>query len=422
MKTLRDRRLGETLLCARGPGGLALRLVPKRGFAEKLAVLAVDYGSNDLVIPGGRRTPPGIAHFLEHTLFETARGNASDLFSQRGAYSNAFTDYTTTAYLFSAPNGWRENLALLLDFVFHPPFPPDKVEKERGIIQQELRMYRDSPASRLTEGLHQALYQRHPVRIDIGGTRASVRAIRRRDLVACHRAFYAPANMCLVAVGDLRMEDLLEASSGRVPRRGGRRALHALPREPSTVRRVRASARLEVAQPQALIGFKDPRPAASGPSLLSRRIAVGLCLSLLFDRTAPLYQFLYGEGLIDEDFGAAYLADRRFGYGAVGGKTKDPEGLRLKVLEALARARQEGFREKDMALTKKKALGSYIRLFDSPQGLASSVLSAHFLGVPLFDYPRRLAACGAGDLSVALEECLSTDRHALSVIWPKGQR
>ncbi len=412
----------ETLLHAKGPGGLAVWLAPKPRLTEKLALLAVDYGSNDLVIPtgkGSRPTLPGIAHFLEHTLFETAKGNASDLFSTRGAYSNAFTDNTGTGYLFSAPDRWKENLDLLLDFVFHPPFPPAKVEKERGIILQELRMYRDSPSSRLSENLGRALYRKHPVRVDVGGTLASVRAIRRDDLVACHDAFYAPSNTCLVAVGALRMDDLLDIASRRVPARRRPRPPHVLPREPAAVCRRRTSARLDVAQPQLLLGFKDPHPPAEGPAMLRRRIAVGLCLSLMFDRAASLYGTLYDAGLIDEDFGGGYTAERGFAYAAVGGKTRDPEGLSRRLLKGMAEARRRGFRAEDLARAKRKSLGGFIRLFDHPQALAPAMAAAHFLGLPLLDYPKYLEACGMDAVRAALDGPLAEEGHAVSIVWPR---
>lgn len=416
------RLLGERVLRAEGPGGMAVFVVPKRGIAERLALLAVDYGSNDLTLPGTagpRRTPAGIAHFLEHTLFETDRGNASDLFSARGAYSNAFTDNTSTAYVVSAPDRWTENLDLLLDFTLHPPFPPQKVEKERGIILQELAMYRDSASSRLTEMLQGALYRRHPVRIDIGGTPTSVRAIRRRHLLACHAAYYVPSNLCLVVVGDVSLRRVLAIARKHVPSRRRRRPPHLLPREPDAVRRRRVEARLDITRPRLLMGFKDAEPPADGRAALARRIQVSLCLGQLFDRSAPLYQSLYADGLIDEDFGAAYGADRGFAYAALGGQTRDPIRLHRRVLEGLAKARREGFPEADLDRAKRKSLGSWIRLFDNPHALAPALASAHFQGLPLEDFPDLLKACPAVEVAAVLDNLLTEARHALAIAWPK---
>ena len=401
---------------AEGPGGMAVVLLKRPGFAERLALLGAGYGSTDLVLPSGRRTPPGVAHFLEHVLFETAEGNASDLFSARGASSNAFTDYAATAYLFSAPDRWRENLGLLLSFVTRPPFPPEKVEKERGIILQEVRMYLDSPGSRLSENLHQALFRRHPARLDIAGTVASVKAIRRHDLLACHGAFYRPSNLCLVASGDLGMRELLDIVREKVPARRQARPRHLLPAEPPLPAKRRISRRMEVSQPQLLMGFKDPDPVARGDALLDRRIAAGLCLALLFEPSAELHRELYESGLIDDDFSSGYASERGFAYAAVGGQTRDPRRLERLVLKGIAKA---VFRETDLRRAKRKALGHWIRMTDSSQALASAALAAHFQGVDLEGYPARLAACGLAEVEAVREGLLRPGRMAVSVLLPK---
>ncbi len=404
---------------AEGPGGMAVILLKRPGFAERLAVLGTDYGSTDLVLPSGRITPPGVAHFLEHVLFETHEGNASDLFSARGAYSNAFTDYGTTAYLFSSPDRWQENLRLLVGFVTKPPFPADKVEKERGIIVQEVRMYLDSPGSRLSENLHQALFRRHPARLDIAGTVSSVKAIRRNDLAACHRAFYRPSNLCLVAVGDLRMKDLLATLRREIPAGRLRRPPHRLPAEPSRPARRRIAKRMEVSQPQLLMGFKDPKPAKGGRQLLDRRIAAGLCLALLFDHAAELHQALYESGLIDEDFTSGYASERGFAYAAVGGQTRDPRKLERLILKCIAKAAKAGFHAEDLERARRKALGNWIRILDVPQSLSSAALTAHFQGVRLEEYPARLRACSMSQVEALRDEMLKPGQLAISTILPR---
>ena len=308
---------------------------------------------------------------------------------------------------------------LLLDFVCRPEFPPAKVEKERGIILQELGMYRDSPGSRLSENLLRALFVRHPARIDIGGTPASVRAIRRTDLEACHAAYYAPSNLCLVVVGNTSLGEVLEAAGRKVPGSRRPRPPHRLPAEPATPARRKLSARMDVAQPQFLLGFKDPEPAARGLPLLRRRMAVGMALGMLLDRSAPLYQALYDDGLIDEDFSAGYAGDRGFAYAAMGGKAPHPEALRRRLLEGLSRARREGFPPGALERAKRKSLGGYLCLFDRPQSLAASLASAHFLDIPILDYPRLLRAFRIEEAESALVEVLDEKHHAFSVVWPK---
>ena len=211
--------LRETVFHTRLPSGLGVSFCPKPGFQRKYACYSTKYGSidNEFVVEDGRRlhVPDGIAHFLEHTLFETEKGNVSDLFSLNGASNNAFTAFTHTTYLFSSSDRFYENLGLLVDFVETPAFRAEKVEKERGIIEEEIKGYEDSADWVSYMGILGNLFREHPIRIDIAGTAETIAKIDVETLQSCHDRFYRPSNMHLFVAGDLDCEDLFRFLAGR---------------------------------------------------------------------------------------------------------------------------------------------------------------------------------------------------------------
>ncbi len=267
IETIRSETLREEVVRTTLPGGLAVYFCPKRGFRKRYACYSTFYGSVDssFVTPSAERltVPDGIAHFLEHTLFETEKGNVSDLFARNGAYNNAATSFNTTTYLFASADRFFENLELLIDFVENPVFAPEKVEKERGIIEQEIQRYRDEPGWVGYMGLLESLFQNHPMRIDIAGTPESIASIDSETLHRCYRTFYDPRNMILFVVGDLDASEVFDRVA-KVSRAGSPAANgdgfgieRVFPDEPDTVASGRFEKKMDVAQPKLLLGYKE---------------------------------------------------------------------------------------------------------------------------------------------------------------------
>src|SRR5690606_29277332 len=285
---------------------------PKPGFRKRYASYATLYGSvdNDFVEGNGNRVqvPDGIAHFLEHTLFETEKGNVSDLFARNGAYSNAATSFTTTTYLFAASELFYENLKLLLWFVENPHFRAEKVEKERGIIEEEIRGYDDSADWVSYRTLLENLFHRHPIRIDIAGTAETIGRIDVETLERCYRAFYHPRNMSLFVVGDLDPGELGEfvASHSRGPVEARSVQARNFPDEPRAVHKPEAELRMEVALPKLFWGFKEVEVPTTGEEYVRRELVSDMALELLFGRGGDLFRELYERQLILDDFSASY--------------------------------------------------------------------------------------------------------------------
>ncbi len=419
-RTLREEMVSATLGC-----GLDVRAIPKKGFAQKIAVFAARYGSVDQVFsPGGagrRETPPGIAHFLEHQLFKKAGGEDVLMeFGRHGASSNAFTDYGTTAYYFTTSGGFEKSLELLVRLVAAPYFDDAHVAKERLIIEQELRMYDDAPDYRIFKNLMGALYKVHPVRIDIGGTVESIGKINRALLEECYRVFYHPSNMVLVVAGDLAPEEVFRKvdallPAGRFPA-AGLPARH-WPEEPAGVDPKTVQAEMEVSRPRVLLGFKDLVTGRRGA--LERDLETSVVLDLVFGRGGGFYTRAYEKGLIDDSFSSSYNSDDPFGFSLVGGETDGPEDLAEAVLRELRRARKAGFRRRDVERSKRKRTGRFIKSFESPDGAAFLLMGCVQRGIDPFSIPEVIAKMTPRALEARLEEHFDERNGAISILTPK---
>lgn len=418
---LREEIVSATLSC-----GLNCFAVPKKGFSKKVGIFATRYGSIDLAFtPDGKpklETPPGIAHFLEHQLFKKAGGEDVLMeFGRYGASSNAFTDYTATAYYFTASGHFEKNLDLLVSFVSQPYFEADNVAKEKLIIEQELKMYEDSPDHRLYKSLMRVLYTTHPVRLDIGGEVSDIQKIDRDLLEACYRMFYNPSNMVLVLAGDFDPAEAFALADKALPaerfRAQGPIARH-WPVEPSGVvdRVVRTP--MAVSRPRVIVGFKDLRIGTERS--LAREIESSVVLDLLFGRSSSFYTKHYEAGLIDDSFAFSYSAEDAFGFSLIGGETEEPERLAEEVLLELHKARKSGLKKADVERSKRKRLGKFIRAFDTPDATAFMLMGAVQRNQDLFEVPKVISKLSAKALESRLREHFDERNYAVSILTPKS--
>src|SRR5579875_868812 len=361
----------ETLASAELPSGLRVTVIPRPGQRRTYATFATFYGSIDshFRLPDTNETvdvPDGIAHFLEHKLFEKPDGDVMTDFSRLGASTNAYTEYMTTTYLFSTTRHGEQCLDILLDFVQSPYFTPENVEKEKGIIEQEIRMYLDMPGDRLHSNLMKALYVKHPVRLDIAGSVESIRNITPDALYRCYRTFYHPSNMWVLVVGDVnpdRIIDQVATNQARKPYRRQPPIPRLLPDEPAHVHQERVAHTMPVALPMLAVGFKDPVTDLRGVELAFRELVTDIMWALLVGRSSPLFAELYEAGLINDRFAAQYVAAPTYAYSVLSGETPRPDEL----LERLERGfRAARFDAAGLERQKKRNRGQFIALFNNP--------------------------------------------------------
>lgn len=424
--TIHSTRLDERRYEARLTCGMKLVFVPRAGFDKKLAFVVSQYGSLDREwYNAGRHVvvPDGIAHFLEHQLFKKQRGDMTAEFSKRGAYTNAHTSHTMTAFYFECVRHFEENLATLLEMTLTSWFDPKLVNTERDIIIQEINQYRDNPNWVGYQQLLETLYVKYPLRVDIAGTAETVSAITPELLQSCHATFYHPGNLTLIVTGDFEPSALLELADQTAarfaPATEAPRLERARPHEPPDVVKPRAERRMTLARPRLLLGFKDLK-AREGKDLLRAELATAIALDALFSRESEAYERLYEAGLIGGDFGAAFQAEAGFGYAILGGETRDPAALENELRGTLQTARQHGIADDVVERKKRKFLGRYLRNFNDPESTAYSYLSAMGQRSDLFDFPDVLERLQPKQVNARMNEFFEPGKSACSVLLPMG--
>ncbi len=408
--------------------GLKVYVFPKKGFQKYYAIYGTEYGSVDSVfqIPGEdtmTQVPDGIAHYLEHKMFEEEDGgDAFQRFSLTGASSNAFTSFDMTAYLFSCTDRFYENLDILLDFVNHPCFTEENVAKEQGIIGQEIKMYEDDPEWRVFFNTLTALFHNNPVKIDIAGTVESIAQITPELLYRCYNTFYNPANMVLVLVGDVDMETVMTYVDKHVD---ANRNLGSIPRleteEPKERVQERISQKLVVSQPLFRIGFKDNDMDLSTEAMMKKELATEVILEAVFGRCGDLYHALYESGLIDSSFDTETDISKRYGFSLIGGESKDPEAVYATVKEHLAKLMEAGIPAEDIARAKKKLRASHIRIFNSAERMGNSFIRQIFSGYNPLVAGDALDALSEREIMARFREHFAVDNCVLSVVYPMDE-
>lgn len=423
MERIVYEHLQETLYYEKLDNGLSIYVLPKEGFQKTYATFSTNYGSvdNRFRVAGQQehRVPDGIAHFLEHKVFEEPDGDVFLKFSTQGASSNAFTSFDQTTYLFSATEKIEENLETLVNFVQNPYFTDENVEKEKGIIGQEIQMYQDNPDWRVYYGLIEALYKVHPVHIDIAGTIESISEITKETLYACYNTFYHPSNMLLFVVGGVDPEKVIQqVKANQAAKNYGPQAEieRFFDPEPEEVAEERKELNLPVSLPKCLFGFKEPAPNVDGPELVKLDLTTELMLDLLLGNSTPLYEKLYEEALITDGFGGDFRATPEYAFSVIGGDTRDPELLMERIREETDRLAENGFEATAFERARKKKIGGYLRMLNSPESIAHEFTRYKFRGGDLFAILEIYEKMTLEEVNARLREHVRWDRRAVSVV------
>jgi predicted Zn-dependent peptidase len=416
--------LSETVFWDKLPNGLPIAVIPRPGFSKKLAYFVTDYGAihTEFTLNGqAYSAPAGIAHYLEHKMFDLPGRDVTAEFAALGASPNAFTSYDLTAYYFSCTENFNESLRLLLEFVSTPYFTEESVQKEQGIIGQEIGMYEDTPDSRNFEDLMAAMYRNHPIRVPILGTRETIAKITPALLYTCHKAFYRPGNMLLCVIGDvdpkavreIALEVLPETDEAVVQRQESWQEEMTCP-ESLTTRR------MEVAMPMFQLGFKQESPEKGEAAVL--REAIGdLAAEALFGESSQLYLRLYEEGIIDGSFGGGFETVDGMALLIASGDSEEPEQVRDAILQEAQRLVREGIDEADCLRMKRSALGRRIRDLDSFSSTIFRVCAYYFSDYDYFDFPAVYHKVEVRQILDFLQQTVTPERCSLSIIYPKEE-
>ena len=425
MKKVVLEQLRETFYEERLPNGLLIRVIPRPDFAKTYSFFATDFGSIDTKFTMDGKvyeTPAGVAHYLEHKLFDMPEGNVMQQFSALGGSPNAFTGYSMTAYHVESTENWRENLELLLRYVSTPYFTEESVEKERGIIAQEIRMYEDSSGSRMYENLFAALYQHHPIRVPIAGTVESIQDITAQILYDCHKAFYDPSNMMLCVAGPVDPALVVESAREILPKTpGGVGGRDYGPAEPLTAEKMaRVEQNMEVSMPGFTVAFRCDTPK-TGADILRQELVGDLAAELLVGESTAFYTKLYEDGLIDCDFSAGYEGVKTLGMLSIGGDSNEPERVVDAILKEAERLGREGADEALFQRLKRSAFGRRIRELDSFENICYRMCQSTFEGAFYYDFPDLYRSITLDETVRMIRDTVVPQRAALSLIYPNAK-
>ena len=421
MKQTFYERIGEAVCRETLPNGLRINIVPKRDYAKSYAFFATRYGGMDTRFCLNGKwldTPAGIAHYLEHKMFDTKEGNALQELAKNGAEPNAFTSNAITGYYFDSTTHFEENLEILLSFVSVPYFTEESVAKEQGIIGQEIRMIEDNPDWQLYMRMMQALYSASPARTAIAGTVESISHITAETLYNCHKAFYTSSNMVLTVVGNVDPVHVVDIARRILPREGG----PAIPRdygtEPAQVAEKETKLAMEVSCPQFLTGFKCT-PAEDGEGYMRQSLIGDMACDILLGDSSPLYLRLYDQGLINTSFGGAFEMMPGVAYLYAGGDSKDARAVAAEIQKEARRLTEEGINEDFYQRVRRASFGSNLRGLNSFENIAVSLSEGYFHRYDPFRFPPVFDTITKEDITAFLRENLTEDRAVLSEIVPK---
>ena len=414
--------LDETLYQDTLPNGLTLAVVPRRGFARTVAYFVTGCGSihNEYRVEGEWfQAPAGVAHYLEHKLFELPGDrDVAGEFAALGASVNAFTSYDMTAYYFTCTQEFEACLRLLLEFVSTPYFTQESVDRERGIIDQEISMNLDTPDSVIFDNLMEILYENHPVRIPILGTRESIREITPEILDRCHRAFYNPGNMLLCVIGDVNPEAVSAIARqmlGDAQRPMGEKKTQwpeaMTPVKPEVV------CSMEVAMPTFSLAFKC-EAVGTGSQAIRQEMVADLAAEALFGESSELYLRLYEQGLIDSSFGGGFETLEGCAMLCASGDSSDPWAVREAILCQAEKLAENGISQEEFLRMKRSALGRRIRGLDSLDGTCFRICAYHFSGFDYFRFPEVYRDIQRQEIQEFLSRVARRERCAISVILP----
>ncbi len=419
MQVTENLKVKEKVYIEKLENGLTVMIIPKKGIQKKYMIWGTNYGSNEssFVVPGENEVttvPNGVAHFLEHKLFEQENGtNSLDVLTALGVEANAYTTNDHTAYLFECTDNFYEAMDELMDYVQHPYFTDENVEKEKGIIGQEIMMYDDYPEWRVYLNTMQAMYHNNPVKIDIVGTIETISKIDKEILYKCYNTFYNPSNMTMVLCGDFEPEKMIEEVKKRlIDTKASGEIKRQYPEEPEEIVQEKIEQKLEVSQPLYTIGIKD----SSSKCDVKKHIAIEILLNLIIGRSSNLYKELYNEGIIYSQPSLEYEFTNIYAHVLISGQSNEPEKVYQKFKREVNRLKSEGINDEDAKRMKKMIYGGYVKEYNDVSDIARMFLADHFKGINSFDYLEEMKGITVEYLEQILKDVFKEEKMVISIV------
>ncbi|MCR5352753.1 MAG: insulinase family protein [Clostridiales bacterium] len=416
-----NKAIKEKYYYKKHSNGLDIYVIPKK-MSTSYALFATKFGSIDSVFSVNGKTvrvPDGTAHFLEHKMFENEDGTDTFArYAKTGASANAYTTFERTCYLFSATDNVYESLEILLDFVTHPYYTKETVNKEQGIIGQEIRMYDDNPSWQLYFGMLTGLYTNNPVRIDTAGTTETIAEITPEILYDTYKAFYNPSNMALCICGDVECDKVEEVCDKVLQKTEIPEVKRFYPEEPRGRYKEFVSKRLEVALPMFAVGIKDNDVPKSGEELAIKQIKYELLLEMMFGKSSKFFNKCYNEGIIDSSFSCEYEASEFFAHCGISGASNEPEKVYALIKAEIAEYKKNGLDRNVFERLKRAKYADSLRVFNSTEDIANDFLVCVFSDFDMLKYPETIEKVTFEETEELLKNEFDENDFVLSTIYP----
>ena len=421
MQVIENLKVKEKMYIEKLENGLTVMIIPKHGIQKKYVIWGTNYGSNDnkFIVPGEDKiteVPNGVAHFLEHKLFEQENGtNSLDTLTALGVNANAYTTNDHTAYLFECTDNFYEALDELMDYVQHPYFTDENVEKEKGIIGQEIMMYDDYPDWQVYLNAMKAMYHENPIKIDITGTIETISHIDKNILYKCYKTFYNPSNMAIVVAGDFKPDEILQEIKDRLVENENQGEIKRIYTEESeSIVQEKIEKKFEVSRPLFTIGIKDnPK---NQEEIVKKHIAIEIIMNLILGRSSNLYKKLYDEGIISGQPSLDYEFGQTYSHVLITGQSTDPEKVYQEFKMKVKQLKEQGIDKQDFERIKKLIYGGYVKEYNDIQDISRMFLADYFKGINSFDYLEEIDGINIKYLSQILTDIFKEEKMILSVV------
>ena len=421
MKIIENSKVKEKVYIEKLENGLTVMIIPKKGIQKKYVIWGTNYGSNDskFVVPGEEKeteVPKGVAHFLEHKMFEQENGvNSLDALTALGVDANAYTTNDHTAYLFECTENFYPALDELMDYVQHPYFTDENVEKEKGIIGQEIMMYDDYPEWKVYLNAMEAMYHEHPVKLDITGTIETISHIDKSILYKCYNTFYNPSNMAMVVCGDFEPEELLEEIKKRlIYKKANGEIKRIYPEEKEEIVKEKIEQNMDVSQPLFAIGIKDK--LVDTKERVRKHIAIEILLNIIIGKSSKLYKELYDEGILFATPGLDYEFARGYAHILITGQSPKPEEVFAKFKDTIETMKKSPIDSEEFCRIKKRIYGEYVKEYNDVADIARMFLADFFKEINSFDYLEEINTVDEQYAEQILKEIFDDKKMIISVI------
>ena len=423
MQIIENKQVKEKLYIEKLENGLTVMIIPKEGIRKKYVMWATHYGSmdNKFIIPGEdkvTKVPDGIAHYLEHKMFEQENGkNSLDKLTELGVNANAYTTTNYTTYLFEATSNFYEALDELMDYVQHPYFTDENVEKEKGIIAQEINMYDDEPQWVVYMNALRCMYKENPITIDIAGTVESIQSIDKEVLYKCYNTFYNPSNMVMCFCGDFESNELLQEVKQRLiekPKQGEIKRIFE--QEPEAIVQKRIEKQMEVSIPVFVIGIKDK---LEKENIVKKHIAIEIILNILIGKSSNLYKKLYEKEILSAEPFLEYEFCENYAHVSISGTSKNPEKVLEELLQEVDKTKEQGVNENDLNRIKNMLYGNLVKEFNNVSEISRMFITDYFKGINSFEYLENYKQITKEYVEQVLNEVFKEDKTVISIVKSK---